>query len=71
MIECQGRQKIVGKTLAELNIRLRTGVLVLGLQDGAGDFQMNPDVNKPIRNEEKLFVIGTNDQIASFWQEFT
>lgn len=71
MIECQGRQKIVGKTLAELHIRSRTGVLVLGLQDGMGDFQMNPDVNKPIRNDEKLFVIGTNEQIATFWREFT
>lgn len=71
MIECTSRHKLVGRTLSELNIRSRTGVLVLGLQDGRGDFQMNPDVNKPIRDEEKLFVIGTNEQIADFWKEFT
>lgn len=70
MIDCAGKAHIVGKTLVELNIRSRTGVLVLGLQDGKGDFQMNPDVNQPIRNDEKLFVIGTDEQVRSFWREF-
>jgi voltage-gated potassium channel len=71
MIDCTHHNKLVGKTLVELNIRSRTGVLVLGLQDRNGDFQLNPDVNQPIRNNEKLFVIGTDEQVTSFWREFT
>lgn len=71
MIECSRMGKIVGKSLVELNIRSRTGVLVLGLQDASGDFQMNPDVDQPIRENEKLFVIGTDEQVASFWREYT
>jgi voltage-gated potassium channel len=71
MIDCTRHNKLVGKTLVELNIRSRTGVLVLGLQDRNGDFQLNPDVNQPIRDNEKLFVIGTDEQVSSFWREFT
>lgn len=71
MIECTGKTKLVGKTLVELNIRSRTGVLVLGLQDENGDFHMNPDVNESIKGPEKLFVIGTDEQVKNFWQEFT
>jgi voltage-gated potassium channel len=71
MIECSGRHKLVGKTLRELDIRSRTGVLVLGLQDEKGDFQMNTDVNQPITDKEKLFIIGTDEQVKNFWREFT
>ncbi len=71
MIECAGKSKIVGKTLAELDIRAKTGVLVLGLQDGGGKFHMNPSVNQSILNDEKLFVIGSDEQVANFWKVYT
>ncbi|MBL0020046.1 MAG: potassium channel protein [Bacteroidetes bacterium] len=71
MIDCTGKPQLVGKTLVELNIRSRTGVLVLGLQDGKGDFHMNPNGNLPINNNEKLFVIGTDEQVRDFYREFT
>ena len=70
MIDCQGMHKLSGRSLTELNIRQLTGVLVLGLQDAKGQFQMNPDVHQPIQESEKLFVIGTDEQVARFWQTF-
>jgi voltage-gated potassium channel len=71
MVECGNNPKLIGKSLLELNIRSKVGVLVLGLQDAQGNFQMNPDVNQPIKNEEKLFLIGTDEQIKNFTQAFT
>jgi voltage-gated potassium channel len=70
MIECNGMHKLLGRTLIELNIRQLTGVLVLGLQDAQGQFQMNPDVHQVMQADEKLIVIGTDEQIARFWQAF-
>ncbi|MEM0999510.1 MAG: potassium channel protein [Bacteroidota bacterium] len=70
-IDCESRQSLVGKTLRELDIRSKTGVLVLGTQDGEGNFQLNPNVNKVITRNERLFVIGTSDQMQDFEREYS
>lgn len=70
MIDCRQMHKLVGRSLTELNIRQRTGVLVLGMQDERGQFVMNPDANLPMRAGEKLFVIGTDEQVQQFWKEY-
>jgi voltage-gated potassium channel len=70
-IDCVANESLVGKTLRELNIRSRTGVLVLGTQDATGNFELNPNVNKIISRDEKLFVIGTAEQMKKFQQEYT
>jgi voltage-gated potassium channel len=70
MIDCNGMDKLIGHTLSELNIRQLTGVLVLGMQDEKGQFQMNPDVHQSINAHEKLIVIGTDEQVARFWSTF-
>ena len=70
-IDCEKNTRLIGKTLRELNIRQKTGVLVLGLQDQKGHFQLNPNANEKIDPSEKLFIIGTSDQIEKFRAEFT
>ncbi|MEM7038796.1 MAG: potassium channel protein [Bacteroidota bacterium] len=70
-IDCEKNPQLIGKTLRELNIRQRTGVLVLGLQDSTGKFQLNPAANEKIEASEKLFIIGTETQIQKFRSEFT
>jgi voltage-gated potassium channel len=70
MIECADNPKLVGKTMAELDIRSKTGVLVLGLQDSGGNFSMNPDAREPIQRNQKLFVIGNDTQIVDFKRQF-
>lgn len=71
MFDCTGNPKMIGKTMIELQIRSRTGVLVLGLQDAEGQFKMNPDANQKILENEKLFLIGTDEQIKTFWEVYT
>lgn len=71
MFDCSGNHKMIGKTMIELRIRSLTGVLVLGLQDAEGNFQMNPDATNNILDNEKLFLIGTDDQISKFKEIFS
>jgi voltage-gated potassium channel len=71
MVECNQMHKLLGRNLVELNIRQRTGVLVLGMQDVTGQFHMNPDAEQPLKEGEKLFVIGTDEQVVHFLLEFT
>jgi voltage-gated potassium channel len=70
-IDCENHPELVGKSLRELDIRSKTGVLVLGTQDASGNFQLNPNVNTSITKQEKLFVIGTNEQMKMFQKQFT
>lgn len=69
-VDCQDSSKLVGKSLKELNIRSRTGALVLGTQHPDGQFALNPNVNMVIQKGEKLFVIGTDEQLKAFRREF-
>jgi len=69
-ISCGSFSGLVGKSLRELDIRTRTGVLVLGMQDNKGKFELNPNATKPIGQEESLFIIGDSTQLESFKREF-
>lgn len=69
-VHCNDCPGLLGKTLRDLDIRSKTGVLVLGMQDKTGHFELNPNVNKSIQNEESLFIIGDQKQIGAFMQEF-
>lgn len=67
---CQGHSKIIGKSLAELNIRSRTGVLVLGYKRGYQGITLNPDVREKLSERDRLFIMGTEKQLEKFREEF-
>ncbi len=69
-IDCVPSSKLVGKTLKELDIRSRTGVMVLGTQLPDGRFELNPRADLVIQVGEKLFVIGTQAQMEEFQRVF-
>lgn len=69
-ILCKNHPGIIGKTLAELHIRSRTGVLVLGFKRGQQKVELNPPVQDKIREEDRLFVMGTDEQLAAFRKLF-
>lgn len=66
VIPCANHPALIGKTLAELHIRSRTGVLVLGFKRGEQQVTLNPPVQDNIRGEDRLFVMGTDTQLADF-----
>lgn len=56
-------QKITGNTLAELNLRHKTGVNVIGLKNIDGSYTVNPDISTPIQEGSKLIILGTAQQM--------
>lgn len=69
-IQCGQFPHLLGKTLRDLEIRSKSGVLVLGMQDLSGKFELNPPANKKLSSEDKMFILGSNDQIAEFKRIF-
>jgi voltage-gated potassium channel len=70
VFHCKDHRELIGKTLAELHIRARTGVLVLGRKPGSLPVELNPNVHTQLAEDDRLFVIGSPDQLESFHKEF-
>lgn len=69
-VSCGEYPGLVGKSLRELDIRSRTGVNVLGMQDQNGHLELNPNANKPVTAQESLFIIGDVGQLRAFKKEY-
>ena len=54
----------VGRSLAELNLRARTGATVLAIARGDGGFA-TPEPNEPLRVGDVIALAGSEDAIAS------
>ncbi len=57
---------LIGKTLAELHIRSRTGVVVIGAKTVDGKVQLNPSADRPIQKGDRLFILGNDQQLQQF-----
>ncbi len=60
---------LVGKTLAESRIGERTGLLVLGIEEG-NEMTANPPPTTVLPAGAKLDLLGTNEQLEEFKREF-
>ena len=63
---CMDHPQLLDKTLAELHIRSRTGVLVLGLKRGDGHVDLNPGPNIKLTPEDRIFAMGTHRQLPGY-----
>ena len=70
VFDCNNLPQLVGKTLAELGIRAKTGVLVLGKKHANRAVELNPTARDKIESNDKLFIMGTTQQLADFKKEF-
>ncbi|MCB0850767.1 MAG: potassium channel protein [Bacteroidetes bacterium] len=70
VFECKNYPQMVGNTLAELGIRAKTGVLVLGKKRGNEPVELNLTATDKLADNDKLFVMGTRVQLEKFKQEF-
>jgi voltage-gated potassium channel len=50
-------------TIADLNIRIKTGANIIGLKAADGKYIINPSPNTRLLPDSKLFVLGTPEQI--------
>ncbi|MEM9932667.1 MAG: potassium channel protein [Bacteroidota bacterium] len=65
-ISCEHHLKLLGKTLSQLQIRSKTGVLVLGYKHGGEHVEINPPAHRPIEENDRLFVLGNEAQLDDF-----
>ena len=69
-VPCEMKPNLVGRTLAELNIRSKTGVLVLGLKAGQNPIELNPPPNRKLEESDRIFILGLDRQLEAFEEMF-
>jgi voltage-gated potassium channel len=62
-------KSLVGKSLAEMAVRQKTGCNVVALRTKDG-LQINPDPRTPLPADGELIIIGTTEAEAAFLEEF-
>lgn len=60
---------LAGKSLAETDIRRKTGVTVVAVRRD-GESQVNPDPNEPLPADGEMILIGTDEAQAAFLERF-
>lgn len=56
------KSPVIGKSLQDAQIKEKTGVLIFGIWK-KGDFQLNPDSNQILEEEDILIIMGTKKQV--------
>ncbi len=62
-VEVNGQSVLAGKTLANCNVRQRTGVMVLALKKANGILQFNPPPDSVIDRGDYLIVVGGSEHL--------
>jgi voltage-gated potassium channel len=66
--ECAKYPQLMNKSLAELQIRSKTGLLVIGCKHLEENTDLNPDPSMVIRNGDRLFLLGNRKSFDLFWK---
>jgi len=67
----QVRSEYREKTLAELDIRKKTGATVFGLKDPSKGILFNPEPNTIFHNDDILILLGKEDALREFKNRYT
>lgn len=69
-VDCDESPSLAGCTLKDLNIRSRTGVLVLGIRMADGQYEVNPSADKVVSAGSRLYLLGSPEQLVEFHKTF-
>ncbi len=61
---------LIGKSLIEANLRHNTGCTVIAVKVD-GELRINPDPNRPMKEEEDLLLIGDAESEASWFKNYS
>lgn len=67
---CEKYPKLIGKTLAELQIRTRTGISVVGIKKENRELEMNVNAHESLSKGDTLYILGNSRQLQSFYDLF-
>ncbi len=57
------REELRNKTIADIDVRSKSGANIIGFKTDGGQYIVNPSPDTKIIPSAKLFVLGTNNQI--------
>lgn len=63
-------KSLIGKSLIEANLRHNTGCTVISVKVD-GELRINPDPNRPMKEEEDLLLIGDAESEASWFKNYS
>lgn len=63
-------KSIVGKSLVEANVRQKTGCTVVAVKVD-GELKINPDPNRPMKEEEEILLIGDAESEANWFKNYS
>lgn len=63
-------KEFINKTLLELNLRHKTGCLVIGFKNAAHEYIINPDITTVLEPNSHLIVLGNLEQMEKLHQVF-
>lgn len=58
--------KLIGKTIQELNIRKKAGVIILAIKHTDGSFDLSPEAKTIFKSEDNCICLGSDVQVGSF-----
>ncbi len=59
------------RSIKEVNIRNQSGASIIGVKDSHGQFIFNPSSDFLLKNDQKLFVLGSPDQVSRLFSLLT
>lgn len=70
IIEILAPKKWCGRTLAQIDVRNKYGINVLGITNEKNEFKGNPEASTDIKPNDRLIIMGSMDNLSEF-QELT
>ncbi len=62
-IEIEKNPSFIGKSISEINLKRRTGLLIMAIKKSSGKLVFNPDSDYVFEKNDILLVMGTREQI--------
>lgn len=60
---------LIGVSIVDSNIRLKYNLIIIGVKDKEGKFELNPNMNYTLKRDQTIMLIGGKDNLKRFQKE--
>ena len=61
---------LIDVSIVDSNIRKKYNLIIIGIKDQKGKFQLNPNMNVKLQRDQIIMLIGGKDNLLKFQKEF-
>jgi K+/H+ antiporter YhaU regulatory subunit KhtT len=69
-IEINNVQSLIGVLIVDSNIRKKYNLIIIGIKDKKGKFQLNPNMDYKLCKDEVIMLIGAKSNMKRFQREY-